>query len=118
MIGALLSEECANAYHFNCRDEALDVAADAQQPPAIVARHAVGLRAGDGAEHFGELFKPAQRLRGLQFFAAGMGGQQFERGGRGDPLPVIAAQAFAHLGGGVSQGLNALHQPAGVRAGD
>ena len=28
MIGALLSEECANAYHFNCRDEALDVAAD------------------------------------------------------------------------------------------
>ena len=97
--------------------EAFDVTADAQQPPAIVARHAVGLRAGDGAEHFGELFEPAQRLRQGQLLAAGLGGQEFERGGRGDPLAVIAAQAFAHLRGGMAQRLDVLYQSASVRAG-
>ena len=80
------------------KTQAFDVAADAEQAPAVVAGHAVGLGAGDGGQVTTGGFEQAQRVQRLVFvFAAVFGAAAQEFLFRmHDHLPVFFGQAFAH----------------------
>ena len=81
----------------------LDVAAHGQQPPAVVAAHAVGLEAGEGGQVLAGAQQAAPRHgQGGQAVAAlavaGEQGMEEIELGLLQQLPVFGRQAFAHGG--------------------
>ncbi len=66
---AALEHRVQRARH---REQPFDLATDRQQPPAVVARHAVGLRAGDRVELRADVLERVARERSAQLVVAGV----------------------------------------------
>ena len=92
-----------------------DVAPDAEQPPAVVAGHAVGLGAGDGSEvAAGGVEHPqgVQRLVVAFALVLGAAAEEFFLGVH-DHLPVLFRQALAHGECGLFDAVEVVAHAAG-----
>ena len=105
--------------------QALQVAAGGQQPPAVVARHPVGLRAGHRGGVAGQRFQHAQRLhrRVVAVFGEDRAAAQELLLGAHDHVPLLLRQALAHGRGRAAQRAAGCsrrwwHSSLSARAGD
>ena len=112
--GLLLQRTCIHRAGQCLRQEvqALNMAANGQQAPAVVTRHAVGLRAGECGHQLAGAHQHALRLH--RVVAVGHVGMQQGVLRLLDQAPVLGREPLAHARGGQKHGFQVKAHTRGV----